>query len=98
MILDERDVEGYLTAKVEAAGGQCIKLGQDGWPDRIVVLPHGRIVWCELKQPHGKPAALQLYRKKILERLGCIVYLCYTKKEADAMLGEISSAASSHDK
>lgn len=86
MILDERDVESYLTERVEALGGQCIKHGQNGWPDRIVVLPGGYVIWCELKRPKGKHTAIQKYRKKILEKLGCTCAVCYTKAAVDGLL------------
>lgn len=86
MILDERDVEGYLVKRMEEIGGVCIKHGQDGWPDRICIFPSGRIVWCETKRPKGKPEPLQLYRKKILEKLHCFCVLCYTKEAADELI------------
>jgi hypothetical protein len=50
-------------------GGRFIKLqgmGNAGDPDRLIVLPYGRVMFCELKRLGEKPSPLQ-YRK--LQRL-----------------------------
>lgn len=52
----ERDVERALVNEVERLGGICIKLvspGSAGVPDRICLLPGGRIGFAELKRPLG---------------------------------------------
>ena len=44
----ENEVEAYLRRQVEKLGGLCIKIPADymrGIPDRIVLLPHGVLVW-----------------------------------------------------
>ena len=43
--------------KVKAAGGLFLKWVCPGWagvPDRIVLLPFGRVVFVELKRPKGE--------------------------------------------
>ena len=42
MIL-ESDIEQRLVHGIEELGGLCIKVGQDGWPDRLCILPGGRV-------------------------------------------------------
>ena len=69
-MLFESDIEKRLVAGVENLGGVCLKFGQDGWPDRLVVLPQGRLIWVELKRPDGELATLQKWRIKTLRRLG----------------------------
>ena len=52
----EKDIEQKLVKLVKAAGGLCLKWVCPGWagvPDRIVLLPGGRIVFVELKRPKG---------------------------------------------
>ena len=52
----EREIEQKLVKLVNAAGGLCLKWVCPGWagvPDRIVLLPRGRIVFVELKRPKG---------------------------------------------
>ena len=50
--LSERDIEQRLVKAVKAKGGLAPKFvspGFDGVPDRIVLLPRGRIAFVELK-------------------------------------------------
>ena len=55
------------------AGGNCPKLvspGFDGMPDRMVLLPNGRVGFVEVKAPGEKPRPLQLARHRLLRSLG----------------------------
>lgn len=69
----ESDVERYLVREVERRGGlapKWVSPGNNGVPDRLVILPGGRTVYVELKAP-GKPLEpLQRKWKKKLEQLG----------------------------
>ena len=61
----EKKIEQSLVRAVRAAGGLCPKWvspGLDGVPDRIVLLPGGRIAFAELKAPGKKPRPLQEVR------------------------------------
>ena len=52
----EREIEAKLRKSVEACGGKCLKWVCPGWtgvPDRIVLLPGGRIIFVETKRPKG---------------------------------------------
>ena len=52
----EKDIEKALGRKVGQHGGLCLKWVCPGWagvPDRIVLLPGGRIIFVELKRPKG---------------------------------------------
>lgn len=52
----EKEIEEKLRTKVEDAGGWCLKWVCPGWagvPDRIVLLPGGRVVFVETKRPRG---------------------------------------------
>lgn len=85
----ERDVERRLAHEVGRLGGLCVKAGQDGWPDRIVMLPGGRLWWVELKRPHGKLADLQLYRAVELAKVGQKVVCLWSVDEVDRWIKEI---------
>ena len=72
----EKDIEKMLVRETKNLGGFAYKWvspGHSGVPDRIVVLPDGKIGFCELKRPGGKMTKLQHMHTSNLERLGCFV-------------------------
>lgn len=72
----EKTIESLLVKSVKAAGGIAVKLispGMAGLPDRLVLLPHGRAVFVELKAPGQTPRPLQIKRHKQLAALGFTV-------------------------
>lgn len=89
----ERNIEAYLRNKVKAAGGWAPKWtspGNSGVPDRIVILPGGRIVMVELKAPGKKPTALQLVQHDRLRALGCDVRVVDSREGVDDLIRELS--------
>lgn len=70
----EKEIEVKLRRAVEAAGGWCLKWLCPGWtgvPDRLVLLPGGRIIFVETKRPKGgRLSAMQKWWRKELHRLG----------------------------
>ena len=85
---DEASVERHLIKRVKAMRGLAVKvMFLPGWPDRMVLLPGGRISWYELKRPKGgRFQPLQPYWIKTLRGLGFAVYVCKTKQEVDEAL------------
>ena len=74
----EKTIEQALVREVKMRGGMCPKFtspGMDGMPDRLVLLPHGRFGFAEVKAPGEKPRPLQLHRHRQLRRLGIKVYV-----------------------
>ena len=75
----ESTLENKIKLYVEQLGGKAYKWtspGTRGVPDRIVILPKGRIVFVEVKRP-GLQDGLSIRQKKIratLESLGCKVW------------------------
>jgi hypothetical protein len=60
----EIKIEDYLTRLVEARGGLCWKLAPVsavGIPDRLVLLPGGRVGFIELKRPGKVPTKIQAF-------------------------------------
>ena len=91
----ERDIEQKFVKAVKARGGLAPKFvspGFDGVPDRIVLLPHGRIAFIELKAKGRKMRPLQVRRKRQLESLGFSVYCIDSPEQIGGILDEIQSS------
>lgn len=93
-LIVEKDIEDYLKVQVKARGGLCIKYPasfNSGFPDRIVLLPGGRIAFAEIKKPKGyKFADLQKYWKEKLEGLGFTSVVLKDKDEVDAFMSKMA--------
>ena len=88
----ERDVERSLVRAVRQAGGMCPKFtspGTDGVPDRIILLPGGRIAFAETKAPGKKMRPLQVKRKGQLESLGFRVYCIDRPEQIQTVITEM---------
>lgn len=88
----EKFVEQKLVQAVKAMGGIAPKFtspGMAGMPDRLVLLPGGRMAFAELKAPGKKPRALQMARHRLLQRLGFKVYVIDGTKQIGSVLDEI---------
>lgn len=68
----ENRVETTLRVEVKARGGWAIKFlpSVSGLPDRIVLMPGGRIFFVELKSPTGTVAPHQTVIHRRLSDLG----------------------------
>jgi hypothetical protein len=86
MIL-EKEIELKLRIMVERHGGKCLKWVCPGWtgvPDRIVLLPKGRVVFVELKKPKsGKLSAMQKWWAKKLIDLGFSHWIIWNTEELE---------------
>ena len=74
----ERFIEQKLVARVKREGGLCPKFvspGSDGWPDRLVLMPGGKIAFVELKAPQGRLRPIQVQRHAQLRDLGFSVFV-----------------------
>jgi hypothetical protein len=90
----ERTVEQHLVHGLAKIGVACEKFIPDhrrGMPDRIVLLPGGRVVWVELKTDGGSLSAIQLVRHHELTKAGQIVKVVWSIEEADNLIEEIKS-------
>lgn len=91
----EKTIEQKFVAAVKTAGGLALKFtspGFDGVPDRIVLLPGGKMAFVEVKAPGEKPCPLQLARHRLLRRLGFRVYVLDERSQIGGMIDEIQSA------
>ena len=97
----ENEVEGHLRRRVEKAGGLCVKFLPDfarGFPDRIVLLPGGVLVWVETKRPQGGVLSpVQKVQHVLLRRLGQRVEVVWTKDQADNLIDSLVGTGTQGD-
>ena len=93
--MTEKSTEQKLVQAVKAMGGIAPKFvspGYDGMPDRIILLPGGRIGFVEVKAKGRKPRPLQLQRLEALRRLGFKVFVLDNAGQIGEIIREIQSA------
>ena len=85
----EKEIELYLQERARQMGGRAYKFtspGRTGMPDRMVVLPHARIGFLELKAPGERPRREQQLRLRELRDLGCMAAYADTREKVDEFL------------
>lgn len=88
----EKAVETYLRKCVKAAGGIALKLvspGQTGVPDRLILMPGGRVYFAETKDFGKKPRLKQRLVHDRLRALGFLVFVPDSKAAVDDMMARI---------
>ena len=73
MKIRENVIENNLARRVEEMGGITYKLspiGRINKPDRLVMLPGGKIIFVECKRPGETPRQGQLREHERLRKLG----------------------------
>lgn len=88
----EKTIEQKFREAVRNAGGLALKFtspGWDGMPDRLALLPGGRMAFVEVKAPGKKPRPLQLARHRTLRQLGFWVYVLDDEKQIGGIIDEI---------
>ena len=94
-MMREREIEKKLVDAVKTQGGVCWKFvspGTAGVPDRIILMPMGRIAFVEVKAPGERPRKLQLARHRLLRRLGFKTFVLDNPEQIGGILDEIQSA------
>jgi hypothetical protein len=68
---------------IESLGGVFRKLAPlvVGDPDRIALLPNGRIIFIELKRPGEVPTPIQVFRHREIRELGFEVWVIHSVEE-----------------
>ena len=92
--ISEKKIEQHLVMAVKAAGGICPKLvspGCDGMPDRMVMLPRGKIGFVEVKAPGQSPRPLQANRHRLLRSLGFPVFVLDNPEKIPWILEEVAA-------
>jgi hypothetical protein len=84
----EKEIESKLVRLVRNRGGLCLKWVCPGWagvPDRIILLPGGRVVFVELKRPRGGVlSSRQVWWGRKLRALGFRLYVIWSNENLEA--------------
>jgi hypothetical protein len=92
----EDTVERHFCKRVKSLKGLTFKLPPLLWgaglPDRICLMPGGRVAFAELKRPKGgRYEPLQRWWLKRLTRLGFVAVTLRTKEAVDDFLEDLCS-------
>lgn len=85
----EKQIEKYFTDKLKELGCIVWKFtspGTAGVPDRIVIMPYGKVVFVELKAPKKIPRKIQMERIKQLINHGVDVWVISSKERVDVFI------------
>ena len=76
----ESDIESKMRSKLRQAGMGFYKFtspGTSGVPDRIVLVPGGRVIFVELKTKEGRLSDIQKVTQAKMRRQGAEIYTLY---------------------
>lgn len=91
----EKEIEKKLTLEVKKRGGVAVKFVSpsfDGMPDRIVLMPEGKMAFVEVKAPGKRPRPLQMARHKLLRGLGFLVFILDDESQIGGILNAVQSS------
>ena len=64
---------------------------EEGTPDLLVVMRHGRCLWIEVKRPGEEPTTIQRLRHRELRNLGHAVAVAHSVDEFLKALKEVAA-------
>lgn len=88
-ILRESELEKRLVAAVRSTGGMCLKWsspGTAGVPDRICLMPDGRVLFVEVKTPTGRLSPVQVAVHRRMSAIGHSVAVVRSAEEINELL------------
>ena len=90
--MKESTIEAKLVRMVRELGGLCFKFvspGNPGVPDRLIILPGGRVVFVELKTEVGRLATIQTWQLEEMRRRGADVRVLKGLEQVKAFVREV---------
>ena len=92
--MKESMIEAKLVKGIQRAGGLCYKFtspGNPGVPDRVIILPGGRVVFAELKTEVGRLSSIQRWQTGELRARGAEVRVLKGMEQVQAFLEEVTA-------
>lgn len=90
MARESTSVEQPLVEGCKALGWTAVKMGWEGWPDRLVLWAPGRHFWVETKTRTGRLTPAQKVRIRWLEKRGETVIIPTTRQDVCSLLRLLS--------
>ena len=90
--MKESDIERWLVSQIKDLGGIADKFvspGNPGVPDRIIVMPNGRIIFAELKTEIGRLSNIQKWQRERYQRMGVDYRIVKGMKAAKELVKEL---------
>ena len=91
----EKEIEKKLALEVKKLGGLAVKFvspGFDGMPDRILLMPGGKMAFVEVKAPGKRSRPLQMARHKLLRGLGFSVFILDDESQIGGILDAVQAS------
>lgn len=91
--LNEKQIELKLVTETKKWGGIALKFVSpsfSGMPDRMVLLPDGKMGFVEVKAPGKKPRLLQMKRHEMLRGFGFQVFVLDEASDVPDLLKKIT--------
>ena len=88
----EKQLEHLFLMALRRVGGLALKFvspGFSGVPDRLVLIPDGRVAFVEVKAPGQHPRPLQTARLRQLRQLGFKVYVLDNPQQIPEIIRDI---------
>lgn len=92
--MNEKLIEKTLREKVEKMGGLALKFSSPfftGVPDRLIMMPGGRIWFAELKSPGKGLADRQRFVRNQFQSLGFRVRVIDSREKLNEFLHEVQT-------
>lgn len=89
----EAKIEEWLNGRIKAIGGISYKFvspGNPGVPDRIYLMPDGRVYFVELKTEIGRLANIQKWQGRRIREMGCRYYVIKGMQQAEDFIREVT--------
>lgn len=83
---ESTSVEQPLVEGCKAPGWATLKVGMEGWPDRLVIWSAGRHFWVETKNAEGRLTRAQKVRIRWLRERGEVVLVPTSRAEVVGLL------------
>lgn len=88
----ESKIESWLDGQIKKIGGKSYKFvspGNPGVPDRIFILPGGKVFFVELKRKIGRLSNVQIWQREQFKERGIEIKVIYGMDQAKEFVKDV---------